>query len=364
MTTIQTQSEPHQQDSTASPTDAHIKRAHGGGGELMEQLIRDHLLPVLGNEQLDAMTDGAVLKPLTGRPVMTTDGYVVQPLEFPGGDIGKLSVCGTVNDLAMMGAAPVALSLAMILEEGLPIATLDRIAASIAITAREAGVRVVTGDTKVVEASGGEPGLFITTAGMGALPDHVRLGMERITPGDRILINGPIAEHGLAIMAAREGLEFQTQLRSDAAPLHELVGAILECGRDDADGPAVKFLRDATRGGLANVLADLTEQTDLNIEIDEASLPITPTARHAAELLGLDPLSVANEGKCVMVVSADYADEVAAVCRSHAYGRRTAVIGTVRAADDAMCGVVELLTTVGGRRIVQRPYGEELPRIC
>lgn len=348
----------------AEPTQEYVQRAHGGGGELMEQLIRDHILPALGNDLLSPLTDGAVLQPITGRPVMTTDGYVVQPLEFPGGDIGKLSVCGTVNDLAMMGATPIALSLAMILEEGLPIATLDRIVASIASTAGEVGVRVVTGDTKVVESTGKEPGLFITTAGVGVQPDHVRLGADRIVPGDRILINGPIAEHGLAIMAAREGLDFETRLRSDAAPLHALVQAILECGRDDPAGPAVKFLRDATRGGLANVLADLTEQTDLNIEIDEAALPITRTARHAAELLGLDPLSVANEGKCVMVVSAHRADEVVSICRELEVARETAIIGTVQPPDDDACGVVELLTTVGGRRIVQRPYGEELPRIC
>ncbi|MBN1345826.1 MAG: hydrogenase expression/formation protein HypE [Phycisphaerae bacterium] len=332
-----------------------IVRAHGGGGELMGRLIRDHLLPVIGNDCLSALGDGAVLPVLDGVPVMTTDGFVVQPLTFPGGDIGRLAVCGTVNDLAMMGARPVALSLAMILEEGLPMATLDWIVASISAAADEAGVRIVTGDTKVVESSGRTPGMTITTAGIGVRAPSVNLGPGQIRPGDRVLINGTLAEHGLAIMAAREGLEFETELTSDAAPLNGLVAEIMRFG------DAIRFLRDPTRGGLANVLADVAEETGLGVEIEESALPIRRSARHAAELLGLDPLTVANEGKCVIVVAEDAAEEALAVCRQHRYGRDAAVIGRVT---DSCPAVVELLTTVGGRRIVQRPYGEELPRIC
>ncbi len=332
-----------------------VLRAHGGGGELMNQLIRDHLLPLLGNERLNALTDGAVLPSGKGSPVLTTDGFVVQPLEFPGGDIGKLAVCGTVNDVAMMGATPTALTLSLILDEGLPLEMLDRIAVSIAATAKQAGVQIVSGDTKVVEAAGREPGLFVTTTGLGYKPDDVDLGYGRIEPGDRLLINGPIAEHGLAIMAVREGLEFETRLRSDAAPLNGLVAALLELG------PAIKFLRDPTRGGVANVLADLCEETGLSVEVEEPALPITPTARHAAELLGLDPLTVANEGKLVAVVSAEAADDALRICREHEHGERAALFGTISAATP---NLIELLTTSGGRRIVQRPYGEELPRIC
>jgi len=337
-------------------TDERIRLAHGGGGVLMNRLIVEHLLPVLDNEFLRSLGDGAVLPPAEGNPVLTIDAFVVQPLEFPGGDIGRLAVCGTVNDLAMMGARPVALALAMVLEEGLPIAVLDRVTASISSAAQEAEVCVVTGDTKVIDPAGrGSPGMFVTTAGLGICPEGLRLGPERISPGDRVLINGPIAEHGLAVMSAREGLQFETQLSSDAAPLAGLVQRLLRCG------PAVKFLRDPTRGGLAGVLADIAEQTGLTVEIQEPAIPISRATRHAAEMLGLDPLNVANEGKFVAVVAAEAAEEALAICRGHPYGREAAIIGTVTSARPA---VVELLTAAGGRRIVQRPYGEELPRIC
>lgn len=331
-----------------------IVLAHGGGGELMHDLIRTRVLPPISNETLAQLTDAAILPAGRGRLAFTTDAYVVSPLEFPGGDIGALAVAGTVNDLAVMGAAPLALSLSLILEEGLPLETLDRIMASIAETARRAGVEVVTGDTKVVERGRGD-GLFITTAGVGWVPDTVSLHPSRIRPGDLILINGPIAEHGLAIMACRSGIGFDAALRSDTAPLNDLIATLLHSGAD------VRFMRDATRGGLAGVLADISEQTGLSVEIVEERIPIAPAARHAAELLGIDPLIVANEGKVVAVVRPRDGDRALEALRSHELGRQAACIGRVT---DARPPLVELCTRVGGRRIVPRPYGEELPRIC
>jgi hydrogenase expression/formation protein HypE len=346
----------------ATETLDQILIAHGGGGELMGRLIREHLLPPLSNDRLAALTDGAVLPWNGEKLVFTTDSYVVTPLEFPGGDIGRLAVAGTVNDLAVMGAEPVALSLGLILEEGLPLDVLDRIVGSIAATAREAGVEVVTGDTKVIErrheaapssARSGE--LFINTAGVGRLRPGVQLDLARVAAGDLILVTGRIAEHGLAVMSVRSGLEFESTLRSDVAPLQGLMAVVLDTGGD------VRFVRDATRGGIAGVLADISEASRLTIEIEEASVPLSSTARHAAEMLGLDPLTVANEGKCILVVAEQDAARVLAACRAHALGRDAAVIGRLRAAQPAL---VELITRVGGRRIVQRPYGEELPRIC
>ncbi len=337
--------------------------AHGGGGELMHQLIRDHIVPPINNERLAALTDGAMLPNPQGALVFTTDSYVVTPLEFPGGDIGRLAVAGTVNDLAVMGATPLALSLALILEEGLPLEVLDRVMVSIGATAAEVGVAVVTGDTKVIERrhleAEGNPlvanGLFINTTGVGRLRPAVSLDVGRIEPGDAVLVNGPIAEHGLAIMSLRNGLEFESVVRSDAAPLNSLVAVLLDTTAD------VKFLRDATRGGLAEVLADISETRGVSIQIDEHQIPITPATRHAAEMLGLDPLTVANEGKVVCVVSDESVSMALAALRSHPLGRHAACIGNVTATQPPL---VELRTRVGGRRVVPRPYGEELPRIC
>jgi len=335
--------------------------AHGGGGELMSQLIRERLLPHLSNRRLDSLTDGAILDDPGASVVFTTDSYVVTPLEFPGGDIGRLAVAGTVNDLAVMGAEPIALSLALILEEGLPFELLDRVISSIAETAKEANVEIVTGDTKVIErrTSGPGPatsdGLFISTAGMGRLRPGVSLDLANIRPGDAIIVNGTIADHGLAVMSVRSGIEFDTELRSDAAPLNHLLARVFDTGAH------VRFLRDATRGGVAGVLADISDGTGLSIEIDEQHIPISPTARHAAEMLGLDPLTVANEGKVVCVVARADAGRVLDAMRQDPLGKHAACIGRVTGNQPPL---VELLTTVGGRRIVQRPYGEELPRIC
>lgn len=328
--------------------------AHGGGGELTAQLLRRHVINVLGNPTLNSLADGATLGPQAGSLVMTTDSFVVQPLEFPGGDIGRLAVCGTVNDLAMMGAQPIALSLGLILEEGLPIELLDRAIASIAAAVKEAGTCIVTGDTKVIERRGGD-GLLINTAGVGRQADGVRLRVDRIVPGDVVILTGRIAEHGLAVMSRREGLEFASTLVSDVAPLNGLVAEILATGAD------VKFLRDPTRGGVAGVLADVCQDTSWSVEVDERRIPISRTARHAAEMLGLDPLTVANEGKIVAIVAAEDAEKVVTACRAHRYGADAAVVGTITQSRPPL---VELLTEAGGRRVIQKPYGEELPRIC
>ncbi len=336
--------------------DERIVLAHGGGGELMHQLIREHLLKPLGNPLLAPLDDGAILPAAEadGPLVFTSDSFVVQPLEFPGGDIGRLAVCGTVNDLAAMGARPVALSLALVLEEGLPIATLDRIVASVAAAAEEACVPIAAGDLKVIERHRGDE-MIITTAGVGRRRREPRLGIGRIEPGDRVILTGRIAEHGLAVMSAREGLAFQSELRSDVAPLAGLVDAMLATGAD------VKFMRDPTRGGLASVLADIVEGAKCSVEIDEAAIPISGTARHAAEMLGLDPLTVANEGKIIVVLGEADVARVLAACHRHLLAREAAEIGRVT---DVQPPMAELITDIGGRRVVQRPYGEELPRIC
>jgi hydrogenase expression/formation protein HypE len=339
---------------TGRAGEGEIVIAHGGGGELTRRLIAEHVLPKLGNSLLTPLTDSAVLPATNGRSAFTTDSFVVQPLEFPGGNIGRLAVCGTVNDLAVMGAVPQVLSLAMVLEEGLPIHTLDRVVDSIAAAAAEAGVVIATGDTKVVERRRGD-GMIITTAGIGAMREGVELSPRRIGPGDAVIVTGRIADHGLAVMSAREGLTFETKLLSDVAPLAGLVDSMLRPGAD------VKFMRDPTRGGLAGVLADLAEDTGLSVELDEAAIPISRVARHTAEVLGLDPLTIANEGKVVAVVSASAARDVLAACRRHPLGAEAALVGRFVEASPPL---VELLTRAGGRRIVQRPYGEELPRIC
>lgn len=332
-----------------------VMLAHGGGGELTAKLIEEHFLPGINNPVLSTLTDGAIVPfGASCNVVFTTDSYVVTPLEFPGGNIGRLAVCGTVNDLAVMGAEPLGLSLGVIMEEGLCLNVLDRVVAAIAVAAREARVPVVTGDTKVIERRG-DSGLFLNTAGIGRLRTGVKLGVDRVEVGDVILVSGRIADHGLTIMSVRAGISFDSDLSSDAAPLADLIGGILASGAD------VKFMRDPTRGGVAGVLADIASCAAHSIEINEAVMPISPTARHAAEMLGLDPLTVANEGKLICVVSKGDAPRVLDLMRGHPLGREAAIIGRVTDADPPL---VELRTRAGGRRIVQKPYGEELPRIC
>lgn len=342
-------------DSDNKPSAGHVVLAHGGGGELTRQLLAERIIPKLANDLLAPLADSAVIDAPPGKLCMTTDAFVVQPLEFAGGDIGRLAVCGTVNDLVVMGAKPLALSLAMVLEEGLDLAVLDRVMDSIAASAKQAGVKIATGDTKVVEQHSAG-GMTITTAGIGTLPAGMPPDATTITAGDAIIVSGLLAEHGLAVMIARKGLGISTTLASDVAPLGGLVDAMI------ASGGQVKFMRDPTRGGLAGLLADLSEQTGRNIEIDEQAVPLSPAARHASELLGLDPLTIANEGKVVAVVAAEDAEKVLAACHSHPLGRDAAIAGRIGETND--WPLVELLTAAGGRRIVQRPYGEELPRIC
>ncbi len=332
----------------------HITMGHGGGGELTHQLLEKHGLPRIGAGGLSPDYDAADLGRLDGRICMTTDSFVVTPLFFPGGDIGRLAVCGTVNDLAVMGADPVALSLGLIIEEGLPVEVLDRVLDSMAATAAEAGVRFVTGDTKVIERSRGD-GLMVNTAGIGVIPDGRGIVSSRIAPGHVIIVSGLIAEHGLAVLSAREGLSFSTTIKSDAAPLNGLIKAVL------ATGAQIDFMRDPTRGGVACVLADLRDLTGLSLDVREADIPLSASVRHTAECVGLDPLSIANEGKCVIVTPSADAEKVLAACHAHPLGAAAAVIGHFTVATPPL---VELVTRVGGRRVVERPVGEDLPRIC
>ena len=337
----------------------HIQLAHGGGGQLTAELVEQVVLPIIGGQDARGLTDAATLKLGRGRLAFTTDSYVVQPLEFPGGDIGKLAVCGTINDLAVVGARPRALSLGMVLEEGLLIALLRRVLASIAQAARDAGVAVVTGDTKVVQ-RGGLEGMVLNTSGVGEVMAKARLGFDRVRTGDRILLSGPLGEHGMTIMSQRKGLSFTAELKSDCAAIHGLTMALVDCL-----GGAVRFMRDPTRGGLAATLVELSRGTGRDVEIEEAAIPVNRTARAAAEMLGLDLLTVANEGKLVAVVSAEAAGQAQTILAGQAIAAQAAVIGTVgRACGQGTTGLVEMVTRVGGRRVVQMPYGEELPRIC
>lgn len=333
-----------------------ILLAHGGGGQLTDELLQGLVLPRLGNSVLSRMLDSATLDALgEERPALTIDSYVVQPWRFPGGDVGRLAVSGTVNDLAVSGARPLGIALSLILTEGLPTSVVETVLDSVAATAAEANVRIVTGDTKVV-GRGQADGVFITTAGLGAVPAGRCLAPELARPGDVLLINGPIADHGLAVMLAREMPEMESVVASDAAPLNGLLLSLMEELGDD-----VAFARDATRGGLAGVAADLARDCDLGVALEEETVPVRPATRHAAEMLGLDPLDVANEGKAVVVVRPDVADWALEIMRRHPHGTDAAVIGRIAEEPAGRC---ILHTSLGGRRIVQKPYGEQLPRIC
>jgi len=344
-----------------------ILLAHGGGGQLTAELLADVILPALQGgpagspAPLAGLTDAARLSRPGADLAFTTDSYVVQPIEFPGGDIGKLSVCGTINDLAVSGAAPRALSMALILEEGLEIGILRRVLTSAGRVAREQGFPIVTGDTKVVQ-RGSLGGMAVNTAGIGEVLPRAELGFERIRAGDRIILSGPLGEHGLAVMCRREGLAITSDLISDCAPISCLTQPLIE-----ELGPAVRFLRDPTRGGLAATLAEIALATGRDIEVRESAIPVNPTALAAAEMLGLDLLSVANEGKLVAVVADNDAKAAVKILTKHCIARRSAIIGVVGEVGSqgpAAPGLVELLTAVGGRRVVQMPYGEDLPRIC
>jgi len=336
-----------------------VDMTHGSGGRAMVQLIAELFAKHLGNTYLGQGNDGAVLPApiIDGQPtrlVMSTDCHVVSPLFFPGGDIGCLSVHGTLNDVAVMGATPLYLAAGFILEEGLPLADLARIVESMARAAREAGVPVVTGDTKVVERGKGD-GIFITTTGVGVLPHGLDLGGARVRPGDAVLVSGTMGDHGVAIMSLRENLTFEATINSDTAALHGLIAELLATGAD------IRCLRDPTRGGLASTLNEIAGQSGVGMMLHEKAIPMKPVVAAACEFLGLDPLYVANEGKLIVICAAADATQLLAVMRAHPLGQDAAQIGEVLSDDHHF---VQLTTAFGGRRIVDWLAGEQLPRIC
>ncbi len=331
-----------------------VDMTHGSGGRAMAQLIEELFARHLGNEYLAQGNDGALLPAAGGRLVMATDSHVVSPLFFPGGDIGCLSVHGTINDLAVIGATPLYLAAGFILEEGFPLGDLARIVESMAKAAKEAGVPVVTGDTKVVEQGKGD-GVFITTTGVGVVAEGEDYSGDRARPGDRILVSGSIGDHGMAIMAQRENLGFTAPIVSDTAALHGLIAAMRR------SGAAIRALRDPTRGGVATTLNEIARQSGAGMMIQEAALPVNPEVAAACEFLGLDPLYVANEGKVLAIVAPEDADTLLAAMCAHPLGQRAAIIGSVH--EDAHC-FVQMTTGFGGRRIVDWLTGEQLPRIC
>ena len=331
-----------------------IVLAHGSGGKLTHQLIQRMMLPQFRNQFLEPLHDGAVLTIDGCRIAFSTDSYVIRPIFFPGGDIGRLAVHGTVNDLAMCGAQPLYLSAAFILEEGLPMDDLWRVVRSMRQAAAEAGVTLVTGDTKVVDRGKGDQ-IFINTSGVGLVRPGVRIHPGRAQVGDKVLINGPIAVHGVAIMSVREALEFETEITSDTAPLNHLVREIL------AACPDVHVLRDPTRGGVTSALAEIAEQARIGIRLSEVDIPISEAVKGACTILGLDPLQVANEGKLLAIVPAEAAPAVLEAMRRHPLGREAAVIGEVVSEHP---GMVTMQTAIGGSRVVDMPAGEQLPRIC
>ena len=347
---------PRQRGKVRVPT---ITLAHGGGGKAMHDLIDDVFLEVFDNENQSPLEDQARLRlsdlaALGDRLAFTTDSYVVKPLDFPGGNIGKLAICGTVNDLAVGGAIPLYLSCSVIIEEGLPVETMRTIARTMAATAVKAGVRVVTGDTKVVE-RGACDKLFINTAGVGVIRAGVDLGVDKARPGDEILVNGLLGDHGAAILNARGDMALTTPIESDCAYLHGLIDTLLTAV------PRTRFLRDATRGGLATVLNEIAEASQVGIEIHEDRTPIRSEVKGFCEILGLDPLYLANEGKIVCVVPPDDAEKALAALKSHPLGKAAARIGEV---NNHRPGRVVMQTVFGGRRIVDMLVGEQLPRIC
>ncbi len=333
-----------------------IRLAHGAGGRMMADLIRDTFAPPLDNAYLRQMADSAIVQsPISNLQLaISTDSFVVRPLFFPGGDIGSLAVHGTVNDVAMSGARPLWLTAGFILEEGLEMDVLERVVRSMAEAARQAGVLVVAGDTKVVEKGHGD-GVYINTAGVGVVMEGIEVGPDKAQPGDVVLLSGTVGDHGIAVLSQREGLAFETELISDSAPLNGLVKALL------AAAPHTHCLRDATRGGLAAVLNELAGTSQVGIEIEESAVPVRPAVAAACEMLGFDPLTVANEGKLVAFVPAGEAQATLDALHAHPLGREAARIGAITKEHR---GMVLAHTAIGGRRVVDMPLGELLPRIC
>ncbi len=334
--------------------DGTVDMTHGSGGRAMAQLIEELFIKHLDNELLRQANDQATFEVPAGRMVMSTDGHVISPLFFPGGDIGSLSVHGTINDIAMSGAQPLYLSAGFILEEGFPLADLEKIVVSMGKAAHAARVPVVTGDTKVVEKGKGD-GVFITTTGVGIVPEGVNISGDLARPGDAILVNGTMGDHGVTIMSSRENLEFETSLESDSTALHTLVAAMVEAV------PSIHCLRDPTRGGLATSLNELAQQSRVGMKLRETAIPINPAVTAACELLGLDPLYVANEGKLICICEQKHAQRLLEIMQVHPLGRQAAIIGEV--VEDPH-GFVQMETGFGGSRVVDWLAGEQLPRIC
>ena len=330
-----------------------ILLAHGSGSKLSHELIEKSLLPSLTNPLLDKLDDSSVFE-LGGRLAFTTDSYVVSPIFFPGGDIGKLAVCGTVNDLSMSGAQPLYLSLSLIIEEGLRLEELKNVVASIRAAAKEAGVQIITGDTKVVN-HGAADKLFINTSGIGIVPQDVNISGANAKVGDKVILSGAIGDHGIAVISQREGLRFSVSVQSDCAPLNKLVAEMLQVSS------RINCLRDPTRGGLATTLNELARQSQVGIRIEEEKIPMHEGVRGACELLGFDPLYVANEGKLVAIVAAEYAEQILAKMKQNIYGAEAAIIGEVTREHK---GKVIMRTRLGASRIVDMLTGELLPRIC
>jgi hydrogenase expression/formation protein HypE len=338
----------------AGMKDERILLAHGSGGRLSHELVTGVMLPAFGNPILNVLHDGARLEVAGGALAFTTDSFVVKPLFFAGGDIGKLAVCGTVNDLAVCGATPLYLSAGFIIEEGFPVADLRRIAASMRAAAEEARVLIVTGDTKVVE-KGAVDGIYINTAGIGTVLAGTEISPLRARPGQDIILSGPVGDHAVAVLAGRHGLTLPATVVSDCAPLSGLIEAML------AAVPTVAVLRDPTRGGLATVLSEIAVQAGVGIVIDEDAVLVRPEVRAVCDILGFDPLYLANEGKVLAVVESDCSERILAVMRDHPYGREACVIGRVKAAP---AGQVGLRTGIGGIRLLDMLPGDQLPRIC
>jgi hydrogenase expression/formation protein HypE len=335
------------------PMTERILLAHGSGGRLAHDLIEKVLVKPLSNPLLDRLDDSAVFS-CRGKLAFTTDSYVVNPIFFPGGDIGKLAICGTVNDLCMAGAKPLYLSLAFIIEEGLTLDELERVLVSVQAAAREAQVQIVTGDTKVVN-KGSADRLFINTAGLGSVPEGINVSGSNAQPGDKVILSGTIGDHGIAVLSQREGLGFSTKLESDCAPLNGLVAEMMAASK------RIHAMRDPTRGGLATTLNELAAQSKVGIRIEEEKIPVRDEVRGACEMLGIDPLYVANEGKLVALVHSEDADAVLQKMRQHRYGKDAVIIGEVRPEHP---GRVVMKITLGASRIVDMLVGDPLPRIC
>jgi hydrogenase expression/formation protein HypE len=330
-----------------------IIMAHGSGGKLAHELIENTFLKALSNPLLAKLDDSALFD-FKGRLAFTTDSYVVNPIFFPGGDIGRLAVCGTINDLAMSGAIPLYLSLAFIIEEGLSLEDLARVLSSVQAVSKEAGVQIVTGDTKVVN-HGSADKLFVNTSGVGLVPEGVNISGSNARPGDKVILSGPIGDHGIAVLSQREGLSFSTELKSDCAPLNGLVADMIKASS------RIRAMRDPTRGGVATTLNELAAQSKVGIRIDEGKIPVRDEVRGACEMLGLDPLYIANEGKLVAVVASEDAEAVLERMQRNSYGKEASMIGEVRQDHP---GRVVMKTTIGASRIVDMLVGDPLPRIC